>query len=72
MSRQKFLILVLAFIVFFTYLSIASFLALFNIVLPLGTVDFVYIEAGMLINVAVLVVLISRNRNDSNKTMKRL
>ncbi len=72
MSRQKFLILVLAFTVFFTYLSIASFLALFNIVLPLGTVDFVYIEAGILINIAVVAVLISRNRDDSNKTTTRL
>jgi hypothetical protein len=71
MRRQRSLIIVLANTVLVAYLSIASFFDLFNVVLPFGRLDFSYIEAGIMINLAILIFIISRTRNDSNKTMKR-
>jgi len=57
-SRKKIISFILAWTIFFTYLSLASLLSMFQVALPLGTVDFGYVIIGVLVGPTALLLLI--------------
>jgi len=61
-NREKIISLLLAWMVFLTYLSLASLLNMFKVALPLGTVDFEYVLIGAVVGSTASSLLISRSK----------
>ena len=61
-NRKKALIAILGWMIFLTYLSFASLLDSFKVSLPLGTLDFDYIIAGLMIGFTALAILLLQSK----------